>query len=307
MPADFHLHLRPGVRLQPDGSDLLVVRIDGWAVRHRAPGAAARTLLETLADQGGCIDALIALAQTAESNADAAPLYYLLTRLEQRGMLSYTLRQDDQPLATLEPMTTTFRLAVLDVAAPGYRLSRFAWLRRDGDGVVVECSLGQTRLCITDQRLSAALVRLAQLQTVDTLVEALPGLTPATITGFLTLLASAQAIFPCNGQGQIPEDVDPALRQWEYHDLLFHARSRMGRHDDPVGGTFRFIDQLPHAPAIKPASGSPRVPLLKPDQTSPGPDFFTVLDARRSLRQYGATGNLALAHGAGANPSPGES
>lgn len=287
MPADFHLHLRPGVQLQPDGTDLLVVRTDGWAVRHRAPGAAARTLIQTLADQGGCTDDLIALAQTAELTANTAPLYYLLTRLEQRGMLSYTLRQDDQPLATLEPMTTAFCLAVLDVAAPGYRLSRFAGLRRDGDGVVVECSLGQTRLRITDQRLAAALSQLAQPQTVEALVEALPGLTPATITGFLTLLASAQAIFPCDDQGQIPEDVDPALRHWEFHDLLFHARSRMGRHDDPVGGTFRFVDQLPHAPAIKPASGSPRVPLPKPESVSPGPDFFAVLDARRSLRQYG--------------------
>ncbi len=289
MNTDFHIHLRPGVRLQPDGTDLLVIRTDGWALRQRAPDAAARTLLQTLADVGGRSEDLIALAYTAEPTADAVPLYYLLTRLEQRGMLSYTLHQDDQPLATLEPMTTAFHLVALDAAAPGHRLSRFAWLRRDGDGVLVECSLGQTRLRITDQRLSAALVRLAQPQTVDTLVEALPGLTPATITGFLTLLASAQAVFPCDGQGQIPEDLDPALRQWEYHDLLFHARSRMGRHDYPLGGTFRFVDQLPHAPAIKPASGGPRFPLPKPDQTSPGPDFFAVVETRRSIRQSGDT------------------
>ncbi|MDQ5910606.1 MAG: SagB family peptide dehydrogenase [Pseudomonadota bacterium] len=266
-----------------------MVRTDGQALRHRSPSSAAQTLLQTLADMGGRAEDLIALAHTAEPTADAAPLYYLLTRLEQRAMLSYTLRQDDQSLATLEPMTTAFRLVALDATAPGYRLSRFAWLRRDGDGVLVECSLSQTRLRITDQRLAASLVRLAQPQAVDALVEALPGLTPATITGFLTLLASAQAVFPCDSQGQIPEDVDPALRQWEYHDLLFHARSRMGRHDYPVGGTFRFVDQLPHAPAIKPASGGSRFPLPKPNHTAPGPDFFAVVEARRSIRSSGDT------------------
>jgi len=289
MNPDFHLHLRPGVRLQPDGPDLLVVRTDGQALRYRSPSSAAQTLLQTLADRGGRAEDLMALAQTAEPTADAALLYYLLTLLKQRGMLSYTLRQDDQPLATLEPMTAAFRLVALDAAVPGHRLSRFAWLRRDGDSVLVECSLGQARLRITDQRLSSALVRLAQPQTVDALIEALPGLTPATITGFLTLLASARVVFPCDSQGQIPEDIDPALRQWEYHDLLFHARSRMGRHDYPLGGTFHFVDRLPHAPAIKPASGGSRAPLPKPDQTSPGPDFFAVVEARRSIRPSGNT------------------
>ncbi len=116
-----------------------------------------------------------------------------------------------------------------------------------------------------------------------------PHMTPVVIPDEGVLLASTQAVFPCDSQGQIPEDVDPALRQWEYHDLLFHSRSRMGRHDYPIGGTFRFADQLPHAPALKPASGGPRFPLPKPDQTSPGPDFFAVLEVRRSIWSSGDT------------------
>lgn len=289
MNVDFHLHLHPGVRLQPDGPDLLVIRSDGWALRQRTPGAAARTLLQALADPGGHTDDLIALAQTTEPTADAAPIHYLLNRLEQRGMLSYTLRQDDQPLATLEPMTTTFHRVALDAAAPGYRLSRFAWLRRVGNAVLVESSLGQARVRLQDERLAAALGALAHPQTVGALAATLPGLTPDTLTGFLTLLASAQAIFPCDAHGQIAEDRDPALRHWEFHDLLFHSRSRMGRHDYPLGGTFPLVDQLPHAPAIKPASGGSRFPLPKPESISPGPDFFAVIEARRSIRQYGDT------------------
>lgn len=289
MNPDFHVHLCSSVRLHPDNADLLVVREDGQALRHHTPGTAARALLHALADGGGRSDTLIALACNAEPNASTAPLYYLMTRLEQRGMLSYTLCQDDDALATLEPMTADFQWVSLDAAEPVYRLSRFAWSRREdnGDALIVECSLGQARLRIVDQQLAAALALLAKGQTIDALVEALPSLTRATITGFVTLLVSAQAVFPCDGQGQIAEDTDPILRHWEFHDLLFHSRSRIGRHDYPLGATFHLFDEVSHAPAIKSASGGSRFALPKPDQTDPGPDFFAVIEARRSLRQSG--------------------
>ena len=285
----FHLRLHSLASLHTEGEVLLIARPNGEALRHRAPGVAARALLTGLAETGGEADRLIAAAQTADPNADAAPLYYLLARLEQRGLLSLTLRQGHQTLAILEPMTPAFRRVELDAAAPGYRLSRFAWLRRAGDAAVVESSLGPARVRLQDERLAAALSQLAHPQTVATLAATLPGLTPDTLIGFLTLLASAQAIFPCDAHGHIAEDRDPALRHWEFHDLLFHSRSRMGRHDDPLGATFPLIDQLPHAPAIKPASGNPRVPLPKPESASPGPAFFAVIEARRSIRQYGDT------------------
>jgi SagB-type dehydrogenase family enzyme len=87
------------------------------------------------------------------------------------------------------------------------------------------------------------------------------------------------------------------LRQWEAHDLIFHARSRMGRHDAPLGGTFRFAGELPHAPALKPPGPGGRVGLPRPEMATEtataapsrmGADFFAVVEARRSLRQAGA-------------------
>ncbi|WP_295583923.1 SagB family peptide dehydrogenase [uncultured Lamprocystis sp.] len=289
MAHDFHLQLRPGVRLQPDGADLLLARADGQALRQRAPGGGLRTLLQTLSEAGGRADDLIALAQEAEPTAPAVSLYYLLASLERRCWLSYTLVQDGQTLATLEPMTQAFRLVAVDDAAPGYRLSRFAWTRRDGEATLVECSLGPARLRLRDGRLAAALGLLTRPQTAATLAAARPDLTPATVTGLLALLASIPAVFACDAAGSLPEDRDPALRQWEYHDLLFHSRSRMGRHDYPLGGTFRFLGQLPHAPALKAPAGGPRFPLPRPDPAAPGPDFFAVVEARRSVRRYGDT------------------
>lgn len=289
MTSDFHLQLCPGARLDTGGEDWLIVRGTESALRHRAPGPAARGLLQTLAGSGGLADELVALAQAVEPAVAGATLYYLLASLEQRGLLAFGLVQDGQRLATLEPMTASFRLFAPDGEATArYRLSRFATLRRDGTHALIECPLGHARLRLHEGRLAAVPGLLANPQTAATLGAALPDLTPASVAGLLRLLRSLQAVFVCNEAGEIPEDRDPALRQWEHHDRLFHARSRMGRHDAPVGGTFRFFGDLPHAPALKPPGDGARIALPQPDPERIGPDFFAVIEARRSVRQSGA-------------------
>ena len=50
----------------------------------------------------------------------------------------------------------------------------------------------------------------------------------------LTILANSGAIVECGETGREREPV--ASSQWEFHDLLFHARSRLGRHANPYGG-----------------------------------------------------------------------
>lgn len=288
MQADFHLQLCPGARLATEGEDWLIVRGPASALRHRAPGPAARTLLQALAGNGGRADDMVAQAKTAEPEVMSATLHYLLMSLEQRGLLAYGLEQDGQRLATLEPMTAGFRSLAPGVdAAASYRLSRFAMLGRDGDQILVECPLGHAQLRLQDGRLAAAVGLLARAQSAATLADALPALTPASVAGLLRLLLSLPAIFPCDDAGLLPEERDPALRQWEAHDLRFHARSRMGRHGYPLGGTFRFVGELPHTPAIKPPGAGARVALPRSAPDRAGPGFFAVLEARRSLRQPG--------------------
>jgi SagB-type dehydrogenase family enzyme len=82
-----------------------------------------------------------------------------------------------------------------------------------------------------------------------------------------------------------------ALRQWEFHDLLFHARSRGWHHDAGTGGTRRFAGQLPSLPAVKPPTGGAIVELSTPDLEALRRDdapFTDVLERRRSIRARGA-------------------
>jgi hypothetical protein len=62
MPIPFHRRLCPGAHLLTEGEDCLIVRGLEPALRHRAPGPAARALLHALADTGGLSDDLVAQA-----------------------------------------------------------------------------------------------------------------------------------------------------------------------------------------------------------------------------------------------------
>lgn len=284
MMAEFDLRLGESFQLRSDAADLLIVRSDGRALRQQNPDLATRAMLETLAGSGGSIDALIAQAQAAQPTVNRASLVNLLSRLEQSGWLSYSLLQNHQSLATLQPMTPVWRSLAMAEIPPHVRLSRFVTMRREGADMLVESSLGQAHIRVSDERLASMLAQLARPQTTPALRTGVPGLTPATVNSFLRMLISMQAVFCCDEQGHIAEDSDPALRQWEHHDLLFHTQSRRGRHNHPVGGSFRFLDQLPHASAFKPEPVGPLLPLPKPTEDSAEPGFFSVVEKRRSRR-----------------------
>ena len=52
-------------------------------------------------------------------------------------------------------------------------------------------------------------------------------LTEDTVRTFLAILAGLGIIGEAGNDGDLVEDADPVLAQWEFHDLLFHSRSRL--------------------------------------------------------------------------------
>jgi SagB-type dehydrogenase family enzyme len=91
------------------------------------------------------------------------------------------------------------------------------------------------------------------------------------------------------------EDTEPALVTWAPHDLLFHSRSRLGRHDDPVGAGHSGADLVP-LPAVKPPPAGPRFPLYRPDLDAPGlreMSLSEALERRESVRDFADEGPSA--------------
>jgi SagB-type dehydrogenase family enzyme len=108
----------------------------------------------------------------------------------------------------------------------------------------------------------------------------------------LSLLIAGGFVSECNADGVVQIDDTPALKQWAFHDLVFHSRSRMGRHNNPLGGTYRFFGEIAPLPAVKPPMSTTKVSLLRPDMgdvIKQDISLTQALEQRVSVRQYGYT------------------
>jgi SagB-type dehydrogenase family enzyme len=271
--------LKPGLRL---------LERDGPTAGLEEPG---RKRLRLRDPEGGLGALLEALARGGRSEAELCPgtgpgaraRRYLLARLEREGWLCWALARDGRELALLEPLAPAFRYRA-EGGEGAWRLSRFSWVRRVEGQAVLEHPLGLARLRLLAPELLELVGLLCRPRRMEELAAA-GRLDLPVVRGFLELLAAAGAGGPCTAQGELPEDRDPALRPWEFHDLLFHSRSRPGWHDAPSGATLRFLGELDPQPVLKPCRTGLSLPEPGPPGT--GPPFFQVLAARRSRREPG--------------------
>ena len=88
----------------------------------------------------------------------------------------------------------------------------------------------------------------------DDIREASPNLSEVAITMLLGLLLGSGAVA---AEGSLDDARERSLETWSFHDLLFHTRSRRGRHAEPLGATYPFKDSLPPLPAVKPRAAGP--------------------------------------------------
>jgi SagB-type dehydrogenase family enzyme len=228
----------------------------------------------------------------AEGRTGLAHWYYHLQQLAGRQVLHLSAHAGGTRLATLEAMAPAF---VLPPGGPLAQrpcvLSRFAWTYRRGDVLVLESPLSCARVVLHDQRAAALVHALSRPAAPADLDGRIPGLPAEAVGPLLGLLVHAGMACAVDAQGKTAEDADPDLRCWEFHDLLFHARSREGRHDSPCGATYPQAGRLPPPPALPPCSAGEAIDLYRPDLEQlqrEDPPFALVQDQRRSVRRYAA-------------------
>ena len=200
----------------------------------------------------------------------------ILQQLDKRGWLNYAVL----PLAVAIPMVKS---AELNVSEPhwtqtGVMLSRFAYQHPYEGTMVLESPLSKFRVKLLDWRASAILAQLAQSQTLATLTPP-PHLGPETAFQFLNLLWAA---------GFLAVDPEPpSLQLWDFHNLLFHSRSRLGRHDYPPYK--KCLEQWSDFPVVKPPMSDQIVPLPRPNLGALMCNDATLTEAietRKSVREY---------------------
>lgn len=234
-----------------------------------------------------------ALEQAHEENRLTTFYRYLSCLLRHRMAVIGTGEQGEgRTLATLLPISPLFRhLWVTIVPQRCYRLSRFAYIRREDDGsCYLESPLAHARLRLEQAQAAGLLCLLGRAITAGELARAAPVEDGEQVMGLLTLLVMGNFVSLTTPEGQPVMECDAAARHWDFHDLVFHSRSRGGRHDNELGGTYRFVSQFPPQPAVKQAAWPVALRLFRPDLQRlrrEDPGLTTVLEERTSMRAYG--------------------
>jgi SagB-type dehydrogenase family enzyme len=199
---------------------------------------------------------------------------------------------DGNPLVVATPINRRAGLIDLPVGRVGNaHLSRFAYLRRLSenvppvggdirltDGMSLESPLSNHRLCFPNPAVAAFVSALAGRADLTEVADQV-GLDRRVGELVVSVLA---------GSGMLESDQDEQLALWEFHDLLFHTRSRYGLHDYEAGGVYSHPD-IPHAEPLPERTGAVEVDLERPewqDVVSRDGRLTEVLENRRSLRQY---------------------
>jgi SagB-type dehydrogenase family enzyme len=261
------------------------------------------------ADFPGILDALVLLRDgAAEADlAAAASSHSGRQAVRSWARISAALRADswmeqalsgpDGPLVTLRP-TSTMRGASGSWLGEETTviMSRFAVMRREGDSLLIESPRAGSLMLVEDPQVALLFAAMGTVARVVDLAKALDAHLGAVevraiirllIEGRLALVAG-QGDLDARGDGET-ETADPfELEAWSFPDLLFHARSRMGRHLNPYGGTYRFAGRHNPLPAAKAMEGA-LVRLPRPDldeAANADPSLTTVIEARASVRAH---------------------
>jgi SagB-type dehydrogenase family enzyme len=141
-------------------------------------------------------------------------------------------------------------------------LSRFAYMRRRGNEMVLESPRAGALFKICDPKIAAVLAMLSTPQQIKQLrrQDGFPGVE------LLALLFDCQIVLKIDVAGESglrPAESDHNLVLWEFHDLLFHTRSTEGRHANPLGGVYPYAGVISPLPSVRPCWPGKKIDLDK--------------------------------------------
>lgn len=278
-PASFRLWaLRDDVVVETDGDALTVVTRWGDFDIDK-PSPAVRECLDRMS--------LGPVSLPKVTGAVHAELHRLLDRLH--SCLVRSLDVDDLagPLLSVVPLSSHARFALPAIGGDDVvRLSRFTAMRTVGDELVLESPLAHHRVLLHRSLPSCVAGTLGRAVPVAELAAGVRsdlGLVSEIVAHLVA--AGMVVVGDQSRQPRFAEDDDPDLVQWSHHDLMFHARSRMGRNDEPLGAAYPHVGRIPPLPALKQALAGERIPLHRPE--APLTRSLTeTIEERRSFREF---------------------
>lgn len=243
------LSLKQDTRIEVKGQDGLLFSNQGsfFVIENLRPSTC--TALKLLENNKYTKTELGSIAFEQEGYNGLNYLNLHLDRLEKAGYLAYTLMDNNTVFCSYEQMTGATGFCT-DQISQQFRLSKFAFIRRDGAHFLLESALGQARIIIYDQRILGLALLLSTFTTKGALIGE-QHINTSILEAFITLLHTGEFLeFEPVVNTPSPEEL------WSFHDLLFHTRTRYGRQNYNLGATYRFINRIPPKKASRGEAGA---------------------------------------------------
>jgi SagB-type dehydrogenase family enzyme len=257
-------------------------------------GANAATCLQDLR-RGAPLTSLTREGQNGDKEIDL-----LLRRLAGHGLLEYCFGSPGngaEDLIVIEPQIAGYwpqkaSLSDSDVLV----LSRFAYMRRRGIDMVLESPRAAALFRICDPKLASLVATLAAPREVRQLrrEEGFPGIDVLSVLADCHLILKAD---PAAERNSRLAEGGHDLALWDFHDLLFHARSTEGRHSNPVGGVFPHGGAICPLPALRPSWPGKKIDLCAAvaSRREAPPPIAKLLRESRSTRDFDDRQPITLA------------
>jgi SagB-type dehydrogenase family enzyme len=272
------------IALEAHADGNIVANFNGYAVELGKFSPAAAKRAQRLSGPGVPLD-----PRAFKADAVDKEIGVLIERLARRGLLEYRLgsTKDSAGLVVIEPQMPDYvpRLPKL-AASDRLVLSRFCYLRRRGDEMILESPRSGALFRIRDPRVATALATLAMPHSVSKLrrLDKYPG------DPLLALLLDCEMLFKVepSSEGLRDSEGDAKLVLWDFHDLLFHTHSTEGRQANPLGGVYPYAGIMPPPAAVRERWPGKAIDLGKPGSApmdAPSP-FSALMQARHSIRDF---------------------
>jgi len=276
------ISLKQGVRIEVQGPDQLLFRSEDHTVRLDSVRPSVMNVLKQLLHQTYSKTALGSVVFEQDGFNGLNHLTHHIAQLERAGYLIYTLVERNTVLCHYEQMTGVAHFHT-EVLRQAFRLSRFSFIRREGDHFMLESSLGQARIVIYDRQVIDFIGSLSAFKTTDELADE-NNLSPNVLLTLVKALQSGDFL-----EYNSPSETPQADELWNFHDLLFHTRTRYGRHNYNLGGTYRFIGKRPPKTAIRreiDTLAEIALPLHNDEALNASKTLNSCLEQRQSTRHF---------------------
>lgn len=285
------LSLAPGVTVSRAAPGTILVERPPRRIRLKLLDDGAVAALLRLAEGRAGRDELDWVATGALPTADLSRLDTELARLSGKALIHYSCVLDGRQIMSAVPISSLarFRFPVLPDSTQ-LRLSRFAYMRRFDDDLILESPTSYARVTLHWPALASIIASFASscaVGEIDRIGSEGDGEALRASAAFLHGVGALAVTDHC---GQTAEDSSPLVAQREFHDVVFHAGSRAGLSDRPIGGTYRFKESIAPVPAVRLPVPGRSVQLPSPDLNrvmKDDPPLAHVMETRRSLRDHG--------------------